>query len=216
RGWRWDKYRRHFGPEGPVLVWQAATRVMTPRFEAQEIADAEADDAEAAASEYGALFRSDLETYVSIGTLDAVTTPGVEERPPLPGISYTGFLDAAAGSGKDSFTAAVAHVEGETVVLDAVREVKPPFDPTAIARELSASLRSYGVRSVGSDKYAGAWVTASFEPHGVVVEQTAEPKSALYLAALPLLTSHRVDLLDLPALRAQLTSLERRRRAGGR
>src|SRR5262249_4327099 len=54
------------------------------------------------------------------------------------------------------------------------------------------------------------------EPRGGVVDKPAEPKSQLYLAALPLLTAHRADLLDLPALRAQLTSLERRRRAGGR
>src|SRR5262249_8341700 len=52
--------------------------------------------------------------------------------------------------------------------------------------------------------------------HGVDVLQDAEPKSALYLAALPLLTSQRVDLLDLPRLRAQFAALDRRRRAGGR
>ena len=46
--------------------------------------------------------------------------------------------------------------------------------------------------------------------------QDAEPKSALYLACLPLLTGQRCDLLDLPGLRGQLTALERRRRAGGR
>jgi hypothetical protein len=50
----------------------------------------------------------------------------------------------------------------------------------------------------------------------VIVDQVAEPKSAIYLEALPLFASGRADLLDLPRVRLQLAGLERRRRAGGR
>jgi hypothetical protein len=77
-------------------------------------------------------------------------------------------------------------------------------------------LKTYGITTVQSDKYAGAWVVEAFSRHGIAVVQDAEPKSALYLAALPVLTAQRCDLLDVPRLRSQLTALERRRRAGGR
>jgi hypothetical protein len=101
-------------------------------------------------------------------------------------------------------------------VLDAVREVKPPFDPVAVAAELAAFLQTYRLDVAQADKFAGRWVVETFARHGIPVVQDAEPKSAVYLACLPLLTGQRCDLLDLPGLRGQLTALERRRRAGGR
>lgn len=94
--------------------------------------------------------------------------------------------------------------------------MKPPFDPISVSAELARFLRSYGVTVAQADKYAGSWVSESFARCGVQVVQDAEPKSTLYLSALPAFTGKRVDLLDLPRLRAQLAGLERRRRAGGR
>jgi hypothetical protein len=220
RGLLWTKYRKHFGQDGAVLVWQAASRVMHPALSAELIADAHEDDPQSAVSEWDGAFRADLESYISQAAVDAITTPNVVERPPVPGITYAGFVDAAAGSGRDSFVAAVAHAEVREnqpplIILDAVREVRPKFDPQAVAAELAAFLASYGITVAQSDKYAGAWVTTAFAPR-VHVQQDAEPKSALYLAALPILTAGRADLLDLPRLRTQLVGLERRRRAGGR
>jgi hypothetical protein len=221
RGLLWSKYRRHYGQDGDVLVWQADSRTMHPSLPAELVEEATEDDPESAAAEWRGQFRSDLESYVSTAVLDACTSPGVVERPRITGPPYVAFLDAAAGSGRDSFTCAVAHAEsrdGEApfVVVDAVREVLPPFDPLAVAGELARFLRSYGISTAQSDKYAGGWVVEAFQRHGVAVAQDAEPKSALYLSALPVLTGRRCDLLDVPKLRAQFASLERRRRAGGR
>jgi len=220
RGLLWSKYKRHFGQDGPVLVWQADSRTMNPGLSAALIAEATEDDPEAAAAEWQGVFRSDLESYISTAALDAITTAGVVERPPVSGVSYQAFLDVAAGSGKDSFTAAIGHAEQHgdvtVAVLDAVREVRPPFDPYHVAGEVAQTLRAYGCREAQADKFAGAWVTTAFERHGITVTQDAEPKSQLYLAALPLLQGGRCDLLDMSRLRGQLAALERRRRAGGR
>jgi hypothetical protein len=222
RGVLWQKYRKHYGQDGAVLVWRAPTETMNSMLAAAVLAEAAEDDPEAAAAEYGAEFRADLESFVSMDVLDAVTTPGVTERPPCAGRDYVAFLDVAGGSGRDSIALAVAHAEDvrdsrlARAVLDAVREVKPPFDPLAVAGELAAVLTAYGVLRVQADRYAGAWVVEAFRPHGIVVDQSAEPKSVLYLSALPLFTAGRCDLLDLPRLRLQLAGLERRRRAGGR
>jgi hypothetical protein len=221
RGLLWSKYRKHYGQDGDVLVWQSDSRTMHPGLSAALVEEAEEDDPEAAASEWGGTFRSDLESYVSTAILDACTTAGVTERPRISDVAYVAFLDAAAGSGRDSFAVAVAHLdprsdEAPFVVIDAVREVRPPFDPLAVTQELAAFLRSYGVTTAQADKYAGSWVSESFARHGIAVHQDAEPKSTLYLSALPVLTAKRADLLDLPRLRAQLAGLERRRRTGGR
>jgi hypothetical protein len=221
KGVLWRAYKKHWGKDGDTLVWQAATRDMHPDLDIATVDDALEDDPEAAQSEWGGSFRADLESFISQAAVDAVTTPNVVERPPVAGIAYAGFLDAAAGSGRDSFTAAVTHSEtgadGVTrIVLDAVREIRPKFDPMAVAEELAAFLKTYSLGVVQSDAYAGAWVVTAFAAHGVHVEQDALPKSQLYLAALPILTSGRADLLDLARLRSQLVGLERRRRSGGR
>jgi hypothetical protein len=222
KGVLYEKHRKHFGRDDPrVCVWQAPSVVMHPGLDREEIAAASEDDPEGAKAEWEGCFRSGLESYVSMAVLDACTSPGVLERPRISGVSYCAFVDASAGSGRDSFAVAVAHLDprdGEApfVVLDAVREVRPPFDPLAVAGELAAFLRSYRITQAQSDRYAGGWVVEAFQRHGIQVLQDAGAKSTLYLSALPALTARRVDLLDVLRVRAQLAGLERRRRAGGR
>jgi hypothetical protein len=69
---------------------------------------------------------------------------------------------------------------------------------------------------VQADKYAGQWVVEAFQKAGIVCEQSAEPKSVLYGALLPLLNSGRCELLDHRRLHAELCGLERRTTRGGR
>ena len=58
----------------------------------------------------------------------AAVAPGRFELPPSAGTSYVGFADAAGGSGKDLFTAAVAHRDRLTkrIVVDALRSKESP------------------------------------------------------------------------------------------
>ena len=217
RGLLWSKYKRHFGKDGPVLVWQAGTERMHPGLDAALIAEAREDDPEAASAEWDAAFRTDLESYVSTALLDFCTDAGVPERPPVPGLPYVGFVDAASGTGRDSFTAAVAHRDAEGVaVLDAVYEVRPPFDALAVVREVVAFLARYGCTSAQSDAYAAGIALSACADAGLGLVQDAPVRSDLYLRALPLFTSGKARLLDDERLRRQLVGLERRRRAGGR
>lgn len=223
RGELWRAYREHFGQEGdPVLVWQAPTDVMhpgNPKLQRDAAKMAAADPARAAA-EYGAVFRSDVEALVSPEVLDACTAPGRHERPPLPAsvtspVTYRAAVDPSGGSA-DSFTLAIAHAEGPRAVLDLVREVRPPFSPDATVEAFAAILRPYGVTTVVGDRYAGLWPRERFAAHGITYQVADTPKSEVYLALLPLLNSGRVELLDVPRLRAQLGTLERRTARGGR
>jgi hypothetical protein len=113
-------------------------------------------------------------------------------------------------------TLAVAHREKGRGVLDALRERKPPFSPEDVVEEFAGLLKSYGVRRVRGDRYAGEWPRERFRAHGIAYEISEKPKSALYGELLPLLNSGRVDLLDNQRLLNQLCSLERRTARSGR
>jgi hypothetical protein len=115
----WDTYRRHYGKPGPILVWQAPTRVMNPTVPERVIAEAFERDPASASAEYNAEFRSDVDTFLSRELVDHAIDIGVAVRPPLSNIRYHAFADPSGGSG-DSFTAAISHVDDGVAVVDAL------------------------------------------------------------------------------------------------
>ena len=86
------------------------------------------------------------------------------------------------------------------VILDAAREIQPPFNPDAAATEFSTLLKAYGVGKVIGDRYAGEWVREPFRRHGVDYQLSEAPKSDIYRDALPLFNAGRAQLLDLKRL----------------
>ena len=210
-------YIKYFGrDDARVLVWQAPSLAMNPGLDAAIVAEAYADDPDAAAAEYGAEFRSDLSDFVPRSVIEAVTVPGRLELPPVSGVTYRAFVDPSGGTGADSMTLAIGHRQGDVAVLDAVRDVRPPFSPDGVTADFAALLRSYGVSRVTGDRYAGEWPRERFRVHGIVYEVADRPRSDLYRDALPLLNSGRCELLDVPRLAQQFTGLERRTGRGGR
>jgi len=217
RGLLYEKYRDHFGrDDSNVLVWQADTATMNPQVDRREIEQAYRDDPASAASEFGALFRSDLESFVDREALEACVTWGCHERAPIAGVRCYGFLDAAGGSGTDSMALAVGHRENGIVTIDCLREIKPPFSPESAVAEFSETLKSYGVSKIVSDKWGGSWPVEAFRGHGIVCEASAKPKSDLYRELLPAINSRKIDLLDHPRAISQLCALERRVARGGK
>jgi hypothetical protein len=173
-------------------------------------------DPASAAAEYTAQFRTDIESFVNREAVEACVALDICERAPQSGLRYSGFVDPSGGS-QDSFTLAVAHRDGDAVpVLDAVREVRPPFSPEAVVAEFAATLRSYRVTKVSGDRYAGEWPREQFRKFGITYEVAAKPKSDLFRDLLPMLNSRKVELLDHPKLIAQLSGLERRTARSGR
>jgi len=210
RGALWDAYRRHYGQDGnPVLVWQAPTRAMNPTVAEHVIADAYEQDEAAAAAEYGAEFRRDVETFISREAVEAIVIPGRRELPPVSSVQYLAFVDPSAGS-QDAMTLAIAHHDNGLAVLDAIRERRPPFSPEAVVSEFAELLKRYAVTTVTGDRYAGEWPRERFREHGIEYETADKSKSDIYREVLPLLNSGRVELLEHPRLHTQLLSLERR------
>jgi hypothetical protein len=212
RGALWDAFRKHFGKDDDrVLVWQAPTRTMNPKVPQAYIDQHMADDEARAMAEYMAQFRADLEAFVSREAVMACVTPAVFERGHEYYKVYHAFCDPSGGS-SDSFTLAVGHKDLATkvMIVDAVREVKPPFSPEAVCAEFATVCKSYGVSKVIGDRYAGEWPKEQFGKFGIRYEQSAKPKSDLYIDLLAAINSRRVALLDNGKLINQLCSLERR------
>jgi hypothetical protein len=217
RGELYSHFNRFYAQDdAPALIWRAATRVMNSTVPQRVIDDATTRDPARAAAEYGAEFRVDIESFIAREVVEAAIAPGRHELPPLPGVVYTAFVDPSGGSA-DAFTLAVAHAEREgRVILDCIRERRPPFSPEAVTAEYAQTLKSYRCQTCRGDRYGGQWPAEQFAKHGIEYQAAAKPKTDLYSEVLPLLNGGRVELLDHPRLVAQLCGLERRTARGGR
>ena len=213
RGVLWDIFKRHFGPEGDahVLVAQGTTRDFNSTLAQSVIDRAYQEDPASAAAEYGGRFRLDLEAFVSRDAVDRCIEPGVFERSPLPGVGYVGFVDPAGGSGQDSMSLCVAHLDGDTVVIDALRERRPPFSPTDCVAEFCETLKSYHISVVVGDRWGGEFAREPFRTTGSIFYKLCDrAKSDLYRDFLPLVNARKVCLLDHPKSVNQICALERR------
>ena len=217
RGALWDTYKKHFGPEGDpsILVAQGATRDFNPDLPQSIIDKAMDRDPAAAAAEYMAQFRTDVEGFITREAVEACVTLGTRERPTERKNGYVCFVDPSGGS-SDAFTLAIAHVEGKTQILDLIRERKPPFFHQS--RSSRSSPRSFGHTAarrftvIGMAANGQGNNSASMESN---YEPAEKSKSDLYRDLLPLINSGAVDLLEHDRLLMQFTSLERRISRGG-
>jgi hypothetical protein len=216
RGVLFDAFKKHYGQgEGP-LIWRAGTTTMNPTIDKKLIEQAFDEDPQAALSEYDAVFRTDLEALIPPEAVEAVTVRNRFELPFTRSLEYYGFIDPSGGR-VDSFSMAISHKnKNKRVVLDVLKEVKPPFAPEAVVKEFADVFKSYKIHRVEGDKYAGEWVVDAFKRNGLSVRPSKKSKSEIYLDFLPLINSASIELLDLKKLAVQLTALERRVRSGGK
>jgi hypothetical protein len=216
RGALWDAWQRGFGKDdAPVLVWQADTRTMNATVPQSVIDQATERDPASAAAEYGAQFRSDIESYISREAITACVAYGVRERAPVAGVQYYAFADPSGGS-SDAMTMAISHCDGDVVTIDALREVRPPFSPEGVVDEFAKSLKSYHIGTVRGDRYAGEWPREQFRKRNIEYRPADKNKSELYVDLLPMVNSRRLDLPDHDRLVVQLCALERRTARAGR
>jgi hypothetical protein len=217
RGLLWAVYRQHFGLAGDplILVAQGATRVFNSSLPQAVVDRALTRDPASAKAEYGAEFRTDIESFITREVIEACVESGVRERPPLSNTKYQAFVDPSGGS-SSSMTLAIGHRQGDIAIVDALREIRPPFSPEAVVSEFARTLKSYRVTKVEGDKYAGEFPRELFRRHGITYELSAKSKSDIYRDTLPILNSRRAELLDSSRLITQLCSLERRTARGGR
>jgi hypothetical protein len=214
-GLLWNRFKENYGKESDVLVVKGTTLQFNPTFDAATIDAAIQSDPQLYGAEYNSEWRSDLQAFVSRDAVEACVVEGRYELAPAYGARYFGFVDPSGGS-SDSMTLAIAHKQGERIILDCVREWRPPFSPEGVVSECVDVLKTYAVRTVTGDRFGGEWVREPFIRRGIAYRLADKNKSDLYRDFLPIINSGRVELLDLPKLISQLSSLERRVARGGK
>jgi hypothetical protein len=215
RGLLWSMFRTHYGqPNAEALVWKSRTLDMNPTVSRLTVAKAYALDAAAATAEYGAEFRSDVDSFLTEDILDRVTMTR-SEIPPLRAVQYYAFCDPSGGL-SDSFTLAIGHFEREKAVLDFLREIPAPFSPEAAVASLAEDLHRYKITEVTGDHFAGEWPREQFAKRRIEYITSELTRSEIYLEFLPALSAESVELLAHARLRQQFLGLERRTSRVGR
>jgi len=169
-------------------------------------------------AEYLSEFRADVEGFIPRAAVEACVGD-YRELEPRPGVLYCCFLDAASGSdGGDSYAIVIAHKDGDLVVIDAVREVIPPFSPAAVVTDVAVPLCwAYHVDKVWGDNYAGGYAKEPFHKAGIFYELWPQHKSELYRdPMLPLINSKRITLPRIDRMINQACTLERSVKRSGR
>jgi hypothetical protein len=213
------KCRRHYGAGGDprILVAHGASRTLNPSLPQRVVDRALEKDRTRATAEYLAEFRTDVEGFVALEVVESCVGDH-REMLPAAGVTYRAFVDPSGGS-EDAMTLAIAHGSArpdERVIVDAVREVRPPFSPSAVVGDFAVLLKSYRISKVVGDHYGGEFVKEPFRKHGISYEVCKQPKSDLFRDMLPLLNSGHIILPRHDRLIAQIVGLERRVSRAGR
>jgi len=217
-GLLYQKWRDGFGRNNPnTLVVQGSSLQFNATIDAAEIAAQREADPAAAVSEWDALFRSDLASFLDDELIDAAVEHGRPlELPPQPDVIHRAFTDASGGVGRDSYTLSIAHQQGYSYVTDLVRGTTGKFDPHEVTKQYAALCREYRVREVVGDAYGKEWVATSWRAHNIEFRKSALPKSDIYLECVPLFTRGLARLPDHARLLRELRLLERQTHRSGR
>jgi hypothetical protein len=211
RGALWHAHRKHFGKDDdPILVWQAATRDMNSSVPQSFIDAHTADDPARAQAEYLAQFRTDVEGFVPPEIVEACVGD-FHEMLPVTDFVYSGFVDPSGGSDA-AMTLAIGHkttTPEKRILIDVIREVRPPFDPAAVVKNFADLFKTYHISKVFGDHYGGEFVKEPFRKQGISYEVCKTPKSDLFRDLLPLLNSRHIILPQHDRLIAQIVGLER-------
>jgi hypothetical protein len=215
-GLLYEKWSESYGKNDEhVLVVRGATRQFNPGFPQSVIDRRLREDPEAAGAEYMALWRDDLSGFLDRELVEGAVDTGVVARPPRAGVEYRMFVDPSGGRG-DSCTAAVAHAEGDHIIIDAVYERKSPFNPTEVVADIAALAGEYSISRVVGDNYGAQWTVEGFSKAGLLYEKSDRARSAIYLDVLPLFTAGRLRLIDNTRLSYQFINLVRQTSKSGK
>lgn len=215
-GLAYEKWEQYFGhDDDDVLVVHGPSTAFNPTVPQRIIDAALARDPVAARAEWLGEWRDLESAFLPSELIQSAVDKGVVTRAPE-AHHYIGFIDAAGGAGSDSFTAAVCHREGDTLVLDALFEKTPPFSPQQCVADIAALTRQYRITRLSGDRFGGDWPAEAFRRHGISYEPSKLTRSEIYVETIPLFTSGRVRLLDHKKCVDQFAGLRRRVQPGGR
>src|SRR5262249_12595368 len=111
RGYMHRKWKELYGnDESEDICWFAPSAGMNPKLPAHVVDRALAEDPIKARAEYLNVWRDDQASFLPLEVVEACTDWDVIERLPELCDTYFAFVDAAGGTGKDSYALCIAHV----------------------------------------------------------------------------------------------------------
>jgi hypothetical protein len=206
-GLLYTKHKDHFGVDKDgVLVVQGTSQQFNTTLSDEVIQQQREASPETAPSEWDALFRSDRWGFLSDEDIDnAIDHDRPRELAPKPGVIYFAFTDPNGG-GRDAYTIAIGHREGELIIIDVVRSQHGTPRKTTLA--YAELCRQYGIKRVVGDNYAKLWVQDTWRETGIVYEKAEQPAAQLYLEAQPNWVQGAIRMYGDPVLLKELRHLE--------
>jgi len=213
-------FKKYYGPNGPpdILVAYGTSRDLNPSLPQSEIDRELEKDPVRNRAEYLSEWRIDTEGFIPRDIVEACVG-NYYELPPQPHFSYRCFVDAASGVPEgDSYAIAIGHKLGDRVVVDALREVRPPFSAFEVIDSVLLPLcKAYRISKVFGDNYAGELAKEPVRRVGIGYELAAKHKSQLYADPfLGMLIARKIDLPHNERAINQICSLERSVQRSGR
>lgn len=223
-GLLYDRVARFYGKDDDdILVVIGTSLQFNPTLDAVEIDRQLELDPEKAGAEYLSQWRDDLSTFLDRALVEAAIDRGVAVRAPKDGVHYQMVADPSGGR-VDSFTAAVGHVEGRLLIIDAIYEKRAPFDSDVALDEVSEFAKNYGCHELLGDAYGADLIVAGFRRRGLTYKHLKMDgadagaklnRSEIYLNSIGLFTAGRARLPEHHRLTHQLISLQRKAARSG-
>lgn len=183
------------------LTCQADTRAINPVIP-QEFIDSEfRRDPENSSREFGAIFAEKVESFFSLELIrNSLKFAG--DLKADPNISYKAGVDQSGLSGRDRFSFAISHREGENIFVDCVRSWDTK-DIKIILKDIAELRDRYNLKEVLIDQYAKGYVSQALKDINLIAE--IRPSLAEVFTNLKSLAL--MDRLFLPASREVEQSL---------
>lgn len=218
----YDARKRHYGADDPHVLYAVATsQQLNPTLSDAFIAAELERDPTGNAAEYLSVERSDVSGFLDAPLVDGNTRSEPRELPRLPTtptgghIVYHAAIDVSGGRA-DAAACAIAHRDGQRVIVDACRRWPAPHDPAHVAAQVAEFMAGYGLTHAIADQYGAELSRVLYHEAGVSLVAADATRSDAYLKLLPLLTTGRVELPPDPRLRTELLGLERRTGRNGK
>jgi len=216
----YDAFKKYYGVNGPpdILVAYGTSRDLNPSLPQSGIDRELERDPVRNRAEYLSEWRSDVERFIPREIVEACVGD-FYELPPQPGENYHCFFDPASGVPEgDSLAAVVSHKLGDRVIIDAVREIKPPFNFFEVIETVLLPLcKAYKIFKVVGDNYGGELAKEPVRRVGIDYELSAKHTSQLYLDPfLGMLNATKIALPRHERAISQICQLERSVQRSGR
>jgi hypothetical protein len=215
-----DSFKKYYGPDGPpdILVAYGSSRDLNPSLPQEDIDRELEKDPVRNRAEYLSVWRDDVSGFISREIVEQCVGD-YHELPPQPGVVYFCFVDAASGVPEGgTYAIVIAHKLGDRVVIDAIREVRPPFNAFEVIDTVLVPLcKAYRISKVVGDNFAGELAKLPIRKVGIAYELSVKHTSQLYLDPfLGMLNAGKIDLPRNDRAINQICSLEHSALRSGR